>query len=159
MEGVWMLRLLALLVLVVPTLKGAAVSETVGAEATIRVALSAMQDAANAHDTDRFMNWYLHDNSLVITFDGDTMRGWQAIRDQQLAWWDNGKSKAVYREEQRPEITMQGSDIATTVQWLEVSGPTVDNKAKPARLVVTSVWKQRPEGWRIVLAHESLRID
>jgi uncharacterized protein (TIGR02246 family) len=152
-----MRRRLALLFLVAPMFSGAAAAETVGAEAPLRAALSAMQDAANAHDTDRFMHWYLHDNSLVITFDGDTMRGWQAIRDQQLAWWENGKSKAVYSEEQRPEITMQGADVATTVQWLKVNGPTLDSKAKPARLVVTSVWKQRPEGWRIVLGHESLR--
>ena len=152
-----MRRRLALLFLLAPMLSGATAPEPVAAEAPIRAALSAMQDAANAHDTDRFMIWYLHDNSLVITFNGDTVRGWQAIRNQQLAWWENGKSKAVYSEEQRPEITMQGADVATTIQWLKVHGPTLDGKAKRARLVVTSVWKQRPEGWRIVLAHESVR--
>lgn len=150
-----MRRRLALLFPVALMLSGAAAPETVGAEAPIRAALSAMKDAANAHDTDRFMNWYLHDRSLVITFDGETMRGWQTIRDQQLAWWENGKSKAVYSEERRPQITMQAATVATTVQWLKVNAPTVGTKAKPARLVVTSVWKQRPEGWRIVLAHES----
>lgn len=112
-----------------------------------------MTRAADALDADRFMAWYWNSPSLAITFDGETLRGWAPILDQQRRWWSDQAGGASFAEERPPEITLQGPGVATSIQWMTVSGPTA---RKPARLVITSVWMKRPEGWRIVLAHESL---
>ena len=118
--------------------------------------LEEMLVAANAHDADRFMAFYAPGESLIVTFDDMTMRGWKAVRDQQFEWWDGGKSDAVYSLRSAPEITLISPDVAATLQSMEVSS-TGPNGAKSTVLVVaTSIWKKLPEGWRIVLAHESL---
>jgi len=123
-------------------------------EVQIQNALEKMNQAAGVLDADRFMAWYLHSPSLVLIFDGQTIRGWQANLDQQHKWWSGIKPGMIYTDERAPEITLQSADIATTLQWM-----LVDNSrgaAHPTRLTVTSVWKHVPDGWRIIMAHESL---
>lgn len=122
----------------------------------LRALLGEMLEAANKHDTDRFMSVYARSPSLQVTFDDLTMRGWQTVRDQQLQWWDNGRSDAVYRMRSAPEITEISPDVIATLQSMEVTSTGSNGKKATAQVVATSVWKKLPEGWRIVLAHESL---
>ena len=118
--------------------------------------LEEMLSAANAHDTNRFMAAYVPDESLIVTFDDMTMRGWNAVRDQQLEWWDGGKSDAVYSLRSAPEIKVIGPDVAATLQSMDVSSTGPNGVKSTVSVVATSIWKKLPEGWRIVLAHESL---
>ena len=122
----------------------------------VRALLNEMLDAANAHDTDRFMSVYARSPSLKVTFDGVTMRGWQTVRDEQLQWWDDGKSDAVYRMRAAPEITEISQDVTATLQSMEVTSTGSNGMKTTVQVVATSIWKKLPEGWRIVLAHESL---
>ena len=122
----------------------------------LRALLGEMLEAANKHDTDRFMAVYARSPSLQVTFDDLTMRGWQTVRDQQLQWWDNGRSDAVYRMRSAPEITEISPDVIATLQSMEVTSTGSNGKKATVQVVATSVWKKLPEGWRIVLAHESL---
>ena len=131
-------------------------AERASVQDQLKPLLEEMLAAANAHDTDRFMAVYDPGDSLVVTFDDMTMRGWKAVRDQQLEWWDGGKSDAVYRQRAAPEITVIGPDVAATLQSLEVSSTGPDGQQSTIRVVATSIWKKLPSGWRIVLAHESL---
>lgn len=131
----------------------AAVEAPRSAEVQIRTAIADMNRAAVALDADRFMAWYWNSPALAITFDGETMRGWRPILDQQRLWWSDKTAAISFVEKRPPEITVQGGDVATTIQWMSVKSA---KDAKPADLTITSVWKKRPEGWRIVLAHESL---
>ncbi len=101
------------------------------------------------------MSHYLRSPSLVVVFDDAATYGWQAVHDQQLRWWDNGKSRAVYRLRSPPEITVIGEDLATTSQALAVTETLADGNNRGANLVVTSVWKKVPTGWHIVQEHES----
>jgi ketosteroid isomerase-like protein len=55
-----------------------------------------------------------------------------------------------------PEITEISADVIATLQSMEVTSTGPDGKQASAQVVATSVWKKLPEGWRIVLAHESL---
>lgn len=129
---------------------------TTTVQAELLPLLDEMLAAANAHHTDRFMRMYARQPDTVLVFDDITLRGWQAIRDAQLDWWDHGKSDAVYRAPSPPQITPISADVVATLQTLEVTSTTPAGAKADARLFATSIWKRLPEGWRIVLAHESL---
>lgn len=101
--------------------------------------LDEMLQAANAHDTDRFMAVSLHEPSLVVTFDDLTMHAWRLVRDQQLQWGDGGKSKALYRLEGAPEITVIDLDMAATFQMMTVISPKPDGRSGSAKIVATSI--------------------
>ncbi|MEO6969009.1 MAG: hypothetical protein ABI132_11245 [Rhodanobacteraceae bacterium] len=73
-----------------------------------------MQRAANAHDTDAFMAPFLHQPSLVFVIDGETIRGWDALHAQQLKWWRNGKSDAVYTPSGNAEFMPLAADLMLT---------------------------------------------
>lgn len=118
--------------------------------------LDELLSAANAHDTDRFMALYVRGDALVVQFDDQTLRGWQTVRDQQDEWWAGGTSDAVYRYLAVPIITVIAPDVVSTLQSMEVASTMPDGKKGNVRVVATSVWRKLPEGWRIVVAHESL---
>lgn len=120
----------------------------------MRTAIGDMNKSAESLDADRFMIWYWNSPSLTITFDDETLRGWQPVLDQQRRWWSDKISGIKFTEQRPPEIIMQDASIVTSIQWMTVGSAA--ESGKPARLVVTSVWKKLPEGWRIVIAHESL---
>lgn len=139
--------------LLLPVIAHAAAVQAEAPEAEVRDALASMNSAAADLNADEFMGWYWDSPSLVITFDGETMRGWEKILAEQRKWWSD-KSSGIKFAEQRPaEIMMQGSGVATSIQWMAV-GP--GDGGNPSKLVITSVWKKLPQGWRIVVAHESL---
>ena len=125
-------------------------------EAQIKPLLNEMLAAANAHDTDRFMAVYARSDTLVVTFDDQTMRGWQTVRDQQFEWWDGGNSDAAYRLRSAPEIKVITPDVVSTPQSMEVTSTLPDGTQGTVLVVATSIWRELPEGWRIVVAHESL---
>lgn len=133
-----------------------AATDAPGAQQELQPQLDEMLAAANAHDTDRFMAVYARQPEPVLTFDDMTLRGWQVIRDQQLQWWDHGKSDAVYRSVSPPQVTPISEDVAATLQTLQVSSTTPAGTKAIMRVVATSIWKKLPEGWRIVVAHESM---
>mgnify|MGYP001554483343 CR=1 FL=1 len=68
--------------------------------------LDEMVAAANAHDTDRFMKVYLHQPSLVFVFNGTIFRGFDALHEQQLKWWNNGASDVAYTQRGAPVISI-----------------------------------------------------
>lgn len=52
----------------------------------VRSAIAGMNNAAAKLDADEFMRRYWQPPELAITFDGETMRGWAAILDEQRKW-------------------------------------------------------------------------
>jgi len=119
----------------------------------VHAAIDDMNKAAAKLDADAFMRSYWHSPDLVITFDGETMRGWTAILAEQHKWWSDKGAGITFTEERAPEIVAQSKDVVTSLQWMKVSR----SGSKPSQLVITSVWKKLPEGWRVVVAHETLR--
>lgn len=119
----------------------------------VRKAIAQMNSAAAARDADAFMAWYWNSPSLVVTFDGEVMRGWKNILAAQRGWWSDKNAQISFSEEREPEIMSQAPNVVTSIQWVRVRDAAT---AKSSKLVVTSVWRKRAEGWRIVLAHESL---
>lgn len=125
-------------------------------ESELRPLLDEMMVSANAHDSDRFMALYQKSPTLTISFDDMVLTGFDAILAQQKQWWNNGKATPVYTELAPARIQPISADVSATLQTLEVKAGPDAPASKRAKLTITSVWKRLPEGWRIVLAHESM---
>lgn len=117
--------------------------------------LDEMLLAANAHDTDRFMVAFVQSPELVFTIHDMTIIGWKELREQQLKWWDYGKAKVQYAERTTPIFRPLGQDLVVTVQSLTARTSLPDGTTRNKNLSFTAIWKKLPQGWRIVVAHES----
>ncbi|HEY8309244.1 MAG TPA: nuclear transport factor 2 family protein, partial [Gemmatimonadaceae bacterium] len=114
-----------------------------------------MMTAANAHDTDRFMGAYMRDPSFVFVINGTVMNGWDAVRAQQLKWWNNGRSDVVYSYVGEPEFTVLSSDAAVVTERMSARRTLANGQTTTGELAVTMMMQKRPEGWRAVQVHES----
>ncbi len=117
--------------------------------------LSELTLAANAHDTDRFLATYLHDSTFVFVYNGVVVNGFDAVRAQQLKAWNNGKSDVVYSSHGAIEFAVLSPDIAVVVEPMAARRTLPGGQVSVADFAVTMIWQKRPEGWRIVQAHES----
>jgi hypothetical protein len=54
------------------------------AEQQILPLLNEQMVAANAHDTDGFLAMYVHDASLILAVNGQVIRGFDNLHEQQL---------------------------------------------------------------------------
>jgi len=121
----------------------------------IQTQLNAMLSAANAHDTDAFMTPLVHESSLLFIFNGEVFRGWNALHEQQLKWWQHGKAKATYKTNGPDEFLTLGTDSVVTTSSYISSRPLANGTTSTGSFVVTYIWKHLPVGWRIVYGHES----
>ncbi len=111
--------------------------------------------AANAHDTDRFLATYLHSPELVFIANGQIIRGWDNLREQQLKWWKNGKSDVVYAQQSQPEITSLDAQTVLVTQQMTSHRTSPDGKPSDATFIVSTIWRKLPVGWRVTYGHES----
>ena len=140
-------------VLLAGMVHGASPNATV--QQQIKPLLDELMRAANAHDTDRFLAAYLHRPSLVFVFNGRVITGWENLRDQQLKWWNNGKSDATYSQDGASEFTVLSPNVVVVTNPLASRRTLPGGEVKTSEFVVTMVWQKFPEGWRIVYGHES----
>lgn len=125
------------------------------AEDQILPLLVEQQAAANVHDTDRFLATYLHSPELIFIANGQIFRGWDNLRDQQLKWWKNGKSDAVYAQESQPEIISLDPQTVLVTEQLTSHRTSPEGKPSDATFIVTTIWRKLPGGWRVTYGHES----
>ena len=111
--------------------------------------------AANAHDTDRFLATYLHAPTLVFVIDGRVISGFDSLREQQVKWWNQGKSDVVYTEQAAPEFVPLGKDCMLVTEQLISRRSAPDGKPMEDKFAVTSVWQHFRDGWLVIYAHES----
>jgi ketosteroid isomerase-like protein len=111
--------------------------------------------AANAHDTDRFLKYFLHDSTLVQVFNGEVTVGYPAVRALQLRWWNNGRSDVVYRRAAPPSYLVLDSGAVVVTEPLTAERTGADGKVARGTIAVTMIWQKRPEGWRVAYQHES----
>jgi uncharacterized protein (TIGR02246 family) len=121
----------------------------------IRALIASMEKAANAHDTDAFLEPFLHDPALVFVINGEVIQGWEQLHAAQLKWWKNGKSDAVYTQMGATQFTDVAPGVVLTTQRLSSTRTGPDGKPATGQFAVTDVWHSGPDGWRIIYAHES----
>ncbi len=125
------------------------------AKLQIQPIMDRMKEAANAHDTDRFMAAYLHQPTLVFVINGTVIHGWDALHKQQLKWWHHVNSDVVYTQTAPTEFEQIGSDLVVTTRTLNSRRTGPDGKISTGHFAVTLIWRKLAEGWRIVYSHES----
>jgi ketosteroid isomerase-like protein len=130
-------------------------SESAGVRGEIQPLLDELLSAANAHDTDRFLALYLHTSDLVTVYNGVTTLGWDEARAIQFKVWNGGKSEVVYSQDGAEQFTVLGSNDVVVTEPLAAERKLADGRISHTKFVATMVWEKRPEGWRIVQAHES----
>ena len=133
-------------------------SNSPSAQQQIQALLDEQMVAANAHDTDRFLASYAHTPELVFVLDGSTpeaivIHGWDALRTQQLKWWQ--KTDAVYRARGTVEFMPVSADVEVVTEPLSSHRTLPNGQASDRNFVVTMVWKKTSNGWRVLYAHES----
>ncbi|MGH9522558.1 MAG: YybH family protein [Terriglobales bacterium] len=111
--------------------------------------------AAKAHDTDRFLATYAHDSTLVFVINGQVIRGYDSLREQQLKWWSQGKSDVVYTQQAPPQFMQLGPKTVLVTAELASRRTLPDGKTSEGTFAVTSIWQRLSDGWRVVYAHES----
>lgn len=126
------------------------------ARAAIEPIAAEMLRAANAHDAEAHLAAYAKSPALTFVVNDQVIRGWEPLLAQQRVWWQNGKSDAVYSivDSTLYQVPAPGAVIQTYTLASRRSAP--DGTAREGRIVVTDVWQLRPEGWRIVYAHEAI---
>jgi uncharacterized protein (TIGR02246 family) len=125
------------------------------AQTEIQSLMDEQMQAANAHDTDRFLATYLHDSTLVFVFNGAVMRGFTALRAAQLKAWNSGQTDVAYSVRGPSDFAPLTPGITVVTEQLSSRRTLPSGEVKTNDLTVTMVWQKRPEGWRIVQAHES----
>ncbi|MDQ2888954.1 MAG: nuclear transport factor 2 family protein [Gemmatimonadota bacterium] len=118
--------------------------------------LDEMLQAANTHDTDRYMAAFARNPTIVSVFDGEIIEGWSNIAAQQRKWWNNGKSDVAYALSGAPRVVVLSPNAATVTVTLDSHGTRPNGQPGAVTIVSTMVWQRQPEGWRIVQAHESI---
>ena len=117
--------------------------------------LAQMGAAANAHDVERHVGFYAHDPAVTFIFNGKAIVGWTAIRDKQREVWRNGTSDVVYTLQGKPQFSTLSANVVITTLLLHSRRTTPEGETRESDLAISSVWQKRPEGWRVVYAHES----
>lgn len=117
--------------------------------------LKAMGDAANDHDVERHVGFYAHDPQVTLISDGESIVGWEAIRDKQREWWNNGKTDVVYTVKAPPEVRVLAPNVVLTTLLMDGRRTLPSGEVRLGHFVVSSIWQKRTEGWRVVYSHES----
>jgi ketosteroid isomerase-like protein len=117
--------------------------------------LAEMEASANAHDTDRHLAAFSRDSALTFIINGEIIRGWDALRERQRQWWNDGKATGVYAYLGEPTYEVFGKDLGLTTHLIAARASLPDGQMRERQLAFTALWSRRPEGWRIIYAHES----
>jgi ketosteroid isomerase-like protein len=143
----------SLILIAAATLTQAATSSN--PENEVASLLAQMGAAANAHDVERHVGFYAHDPTVTFIFNGKAIIGWAAIRDNQREVWRNGTSDVVYTMRGVPQFSTLSANVVITTIFLHSRRTTPEGGTRESEFAISSVWQKRPEGWRVVYAHES----
>jgi ketosteroid isomerase-like protein len=120
-----------------------------------------MQAAANVHDAEAHLRYFIHDPALTFVVNGATIQGWDNLLAQQRNWWPGGRIAATdeahqpYRLVEGPSFQLLGPRFAMLTFVLDARRVHPDRVMRRP-LAISQLWEKRAEGWRIVYAHESL---
>ena len=117
--------------------------------------LAELEASANAHDTDRHMAAYAKGPSLSFVFNGELIRGWDALREQQRRWWHDGKATGTYKYLDGGIIESLADDLGMTTVLIFARKAAPEGEVIERTLAYSALWRRRNDAWRIIFAHES----
>jgi hypothetical protein len=98
---------------------------------------------------------YARDPALIFIINGEIIRGWDAYRDKQREWWDDGRAVGTYKYVGEPIYEALGEHSGLTTLLMDGRKHLPDGQVGERRIAFSALWSKRPEGWRITYAHES----
>jgi ketosteroid isomerase-like protein len=125
------------------------------ARAEILPLLEAMQATANEHDVDGHVSFYVRDPALLFVINDQAIVGWDALREKQCQWWQDGKTDVTYRWVGSPDFRMPAPGLVMVTYFMTSHRRLPDGAVRDTRFGVSALWQKRREGWRIIYAHES----
>lgn len=150
-----MTRWLVLTLLIPAAAAAQSADDLASARAEITPLFAEMQAAANAHDTDRHLSFYAREQSLLFIINDQRIIGWEALRDKQRQWWNDGKTDVIYTQVGQPEYRMPGPGLVMLTHFLTSHRSLPSGEMRVTGFGISALWQKRPEGWRIIYAHES----
>jgi ketosteroid isomerase-like protein len=146
-----LLTVIAILLIAGVTFVPTAVCQSPGQEAAIRQVLQSQVEAWNRHDLEGFMAGYWNSPDLTFFSGATETQGWQATLER-------------YRKKYQSADTEMGKLEFSDLQ-IEMLGPksgfvrgkfllTLSNGKQP-RGLFTLIFREFPEGWRVVHDHSS----
>jgi len=87
------------------------------------------------------------------------IRGFDNLHEQQIKWWSRGKSDTTYIEQAPPDFNSLSSKTILVTQQLAAHRTMPDSKPSEGKLVVTTIWRRLPAGWRVIYCHESCAVN
>ena len=104
--------------------------------------LAEMEASANAHDTDRHLAAYHRDSALIFIFNGEIIRGWDALRQRQREWWKDGNAEGVYAYVGKPIFELLGKDLGLTTHVIAARSTLPGGQVQERHLAFTALWTQ-----------------
>jgi ketosteroid isomerase-like protein len=118
--------------------------------------INAMEAAANDHDAEKHVSFYAKDPSLLFVINDRAIIGWDALLKQQQQWWHDGKTDVKYELIGKMDFQMPAPGLVMLTYFLRSHRTLSDGQTSDSRFGISLLWKKRPEGWRIIYAHESV---
>lgn len=150
-----MIRWLVLTFLIPAAAAAQSADDLASARAEITPLFAEMQAAANAHDTDRHLSFYAREPSLLFIINDQRIIGWEALRDKQRQWWNDGRTDVIYTQVGQPEYRMPGPGLVMLTHFLTSHRSLPSGEMRVTGFGISALWQKRSEGWRIIYAHES----
>ena len=125
--------------------------QTSGQEATIRQVLQSQVEAWNRHDLDTFMAGYWNSTELTFFSGATVTHGWQPTLERYRKKYQSPGTEMGKLEFQDLQIEMLGPKAAFVRGKFLL---TLSDGNRPHGLF-TLVFREFPEGWRIVHDHSS----
>jgi uncharacterized protein (TIGR02246 family) len=121
--------------------------------AAVVALLEALDAAASARDIDRFLSFFVDGPGFALAFNGTAHTTLDQVRAFHVAAWDGVVTLAFHTAIER--IAFPAEDIAV-LTGLGRSQRTLQNgEARSGVYALSLVVTRRPEGWRVLQAHES----
>ena len=111
--------------------------------------------AANAHDVDLYLRSFSRDPKLTFAVFDEIIHGFDSLHKAQLKWWRNGTSDATYTVRAPAEFNALSSNLLLVTQAMHSRRSGQDGKPVEKDFVITTIWKNLPDGWRVIYGHES----
>ena len=125
------------------------------AKAEILPLSEAMGAAAKAHDAEKHLSYYARDPDLLFVINDRAIVGYDALLKQQREWWQDGKTDVKYTAVGEPYFRMPAPGLVMMTSFHTSRRTMADGTTRNTRFGFSALWQRRPEGWRIIYAHES----
>ena len=140
----------------ITALAGVQPAELAAAKKEILPLFEAMQAAANAHDSEKHVSFYAKEPDLRFVINDQEVVGWDRLLEWQRKAWQDGKTDVVYTLVGEPAFEMPAPGLVMMTYFLKSHRTAPDGTSRDSRFGITALWQRRPEGWRIIHAHESV---